>query len=83
MSVPKGIKQRLLLKTNGECYYCRRRLVLKKKRHCEIVTVDHYVPLSKGGYDDFDNKVPACRKCNNLKADMMPDEFERRLNETK
>lgn len=81
MSVPINIKQKLLLKTNGVCYYCRRRLVLKKKRHSEIVTVDHYIPLSKGGYDDFDNKVPACRKCNNLKADMLPEEFYARYAE--
>lgn len=31
--------------------------------------VDHIVPLAKNGSDDLDNKQPAHRRCNELKAD--------------
>jgi 5-methylcytosine-specific restriction endonuclease McrA len=32
-------------------------------------TADHVVPKSRGGTDDKDNVVPACRACNSKKRD--------------
>lgn len=40
------------------------------------VTIDHYEPLGKGGSDTLDNYRLAHSACNNLKADMTPEEFE-------
>ena len=39
--------------------------------YCEIAVateVDHIVPLSKGGTNEFENLVPACRPCNTKKS---------------
>jgi len=36
------------------------------------ITIDHWIPLSKGGTDDIDNLRLAHRKCNTLKADILP-----------
>lgn len=36
---------------------------------------DHIVPYSKGGGDDLDNLVAACRKCNCRKGTKSYDEF--------
>lgn len=69
------LKLKLLQKSGGKCTYCNKRLTLKRKHHVDKVTVDHYIPLAKGGFDDFHNKVAACLKCNNRKADLMPEEF--------
>ena len=41
----------------------------------EANTVDHIIPVAKGGTDDPENLVAACRKCNFSKQDKMPDEF--------
>jgi 5-methylcytosine-specific restriction endonuclease McrA len=38
-------------------------------------TVDHIIPVAKGGLDIDDNLVAACRKCNFSKQDKLPDEF--------
>lgn len=35
-------------------------------------TVDHIIPLAKGGADTLDNKQPAHRKCNRDKSDKDP-----------
>lgn len=40
-------------------------------------TVDHLYPKSRGGILSNDNKVPACGKCNKLKANMDVKEFKR------
>lgn len=41
-------------------------------------TVDHIVPLAKGGTDEIANKQATHRACNRTKWDAMPDEFEPR-----
>ncbi len=53
----------------GKCYYCSNP-ILKEK-----MTVDHYIPLSKGGLHDDSNIVLACNFCNCSKKDKMPEIF--------
>ena len=50
------------------CAYCGR----KTKK----LTVDHFVPLSKGGTNYIKNIVPACRQCNSHKWDKDPSQFK-------
>lgn len=40
------------------------------------LTIDHVVPLSRGGSDSIDNLVPACGSCNSSKHDRTLLEFE-------
>ncbi len=47
---------------SGLCYYCG-----KKFCHAEL-TLDHIVPLARGGTTTPGNCVPACRACNKQKG---------------
>ena len=38
----------------------------------EDLTVDHIVPVSKGGKSTFGNQVAACKSCNGFKANRTP-----------
>jgi HNH endonuclease len=49
--------------------------------HPQSRTVDHIIPISKGGKWDHRNMVHCCRQCNALKADRMPEEFLAYVNE--
>ncbi len=40
------------------------------------LTMDHLVPLARGGRSTKDNLVPCCKDCNNLKKSMLPLEWE-------
>jgi len=56
-----------------ECHYCGRHLTLME------ITLDHVVPLSKGGAMGLRNIVPACLPCNRRKADMNYNNFVKRF----
>ena len=43
------------------------------------MTLDHIVPLACGGIDDVSNIQIACKQCNWLKADSLPEDFADRI----
>jgi len=57
----------------GICYYCRRKVGRRN------LTMDHVVPLSRGGKSKKGNIVPACKECNSKKKYMLPLEWEEYL----
>ncbi len=57
----------------GICYYCGRHI-----RPSDL-TMDHVVPLIRGGKSIKNNLVPACKECNNKKKYLLPMEWEEYL----
>jgi 5-methylcytosine-specific restriction protein A len=57
----------------GLCHYCHRTVGR------EQLTMDHVVPLSRGGKSNKGNIVPACKECNNKKKYLLPIEWEEYL----
>ncbi len=66
-------RRRALLQSDGHCYYCR--APLSEGLHARLATVDHKLPLSRGGTDSKANTVLACDVCNREKGDMTEAEF--------
>ena len=58
------------LKGRGQCYYC------KADFHPSELTMDHIVPVIRGGRSTKGNIVPCCKECNNRKRHMLPVEWE-------
>jgi len=54
---------------NGKCYYCKRRVDPKR------LTMDHIVPVIRGGKTTRSNVVPCCKDCNTDKKNMLPVEW--------
>lgn len=65
----KKIQSFIFKRDNYTCAYCG----------CigGVLEVDHIVPFSKGGSDDFNNLITSCRKCNRQKKDKSIDEFNK------
>ncbi len=63
----------LIKKYDGKCAFCNINIVLT---HCHPAqaTIDHIVPLSKSGYEDFTNLQLLCRRCNENKGDSIFDD---------
>ena len=54
--------QRLLVRHDGRCAYCRTRLT--RDRGPTSLEWDHVVSIHHGGRHSIGNLVPACRSCN-------------------
>jgi 5-methylcytosine-specific restriction endonuclease McrA len=54
----------------GCCYYCG------QPTPAAELTMDHIVPLARGGKTTKGNVVPACKPCNNKKKQLLPMEWE-------
>jgi len=65
--------------------YSRRNIMVRDKFKCQycnstkILTIDHIIPISRGGKSTWENCTTACRKCNNLKGDKTPNELKMTL----
>ncbi len=54
----------------GRCYYCGGATAPK------ALTMDHIVPISRGGKSTKGNVVPSCKACNNQKKQLLPMEWD-------
>lgn len=63
-------KHNVFKRDRHQCVYC------KSKRD---LTIDHVIPKSKGGQDNWGNVVTACLKCNSLKADLTLKEWGKEI----
>jgi len=57
----------------GRCHYCRQEFSPRE------LTMDHVVPVARGGYSRRGNVVPCCKDCNNQKQSMLPVEWTQYL----
>lgn len=57
----------------GICHYCGGKFTP------EELTMDHLVPIIRGGKSTRGNVVPACKECNNRKKYLLPIEWEEYL----
>lgn len=57
----------------GICHYCGRQVGPRQ------LTMDHVVPLVRGGRSTRGNVAPACKTCNSKKQLLLPVEWEEYL----
>ncbi|MCG0679858.1 hypothetical protein IMAU70100_01054 [Lactiplantibacillus plantarum] len=61
--------QRLYVRDKGKCYLCGKHLVLNEDyNRTDAPTIEHVIPICKGGTNTWDNVKLACRKCNDEKG---------------
>ena len=60
----RKIRARILARDGWTCQYCG------NDEHA-LMTVDHVIPISKGGTDEDSNLISACQRCNYSKGNRM------------
>lgn len=71
--VEKINRNAIIQRDNATCYLCKRQLPVW------AITLDHVVPLAKGGSHTADNLRVACRSCNSSKGARPLDEVAVKL----
>lgn len=57
----------------GKCHYCGAQVPPRE------LTLDHVVPVIRGGTSTRGNCVPSCKECNNRKKNLLPVEWDEYL----
>lgn len=65
----RALKHATLRDCGRRCVYCAVGLPE------ELATLDHVIPVARGGTSSPGNLVAACARCNRLKSDLLPGEF--------
>ncbi|GAI65257.1 unnamed protein product [marine sediment metagenome] len=59
----------VIIRDDFHCQYCG-----KEIKNADDYEMDHIIPVTKGGKDNYLNLVAACRQCNQKKLDKTPQE---------
>jgi 5-methylcytosine-specific restriction endonuclease McrA len=70
---PAWTRRGMLARDNYICAYCGKRCAESE------ATVDHVLPVSRGGRSSWSNTVTACSRCNQRKANRLPHEAGMKL----
>jgi 5-methylcytosine-specific restriction endonuclease McrA len=66
-------RRNIILRDGSRCQYCGDRFESSE------LTLDHVIPRSRGGRNEWSNLVAACKKDNHRKADRTPEEAGMKL----
>lgn len=58
-------KKEILAKTNGICACCGKKLTI------ETMTIEHVIPINRGGLDGPGNTIALCEACNKMKGNTL------------
>lgn len=65
----RNVRLTLIHQQDGKCFYCDKSLTK------ELATIDHLLPISRGGTHHIGNLVAACEDCNLDKSDSTYEEY--------
>jgi len=69
--IPDSVRQYVFQRNNYQCQSCA-------KTHKETqLTIDHIIPLAKGGSNDISNLQTLCLECNRKKLHHLDPRFKR------
>ena len=71
--ISKETRQLVYNKCNGHCAYCGCELKYKDMQ------VDHILAVGRGGGNELENLLPACRQCNYDKHEKTIEGFRKRI----
>jgi 5-methylcytosine-specific restriction endonuclease McrA len=59
------------------CHYCKKPLKIKSKTkyYLDSLSIDHKIPITRGGKSTFENLCVCCHLCNIIKGTMTEKEF--------
>ena len=75
----KITRKELYIKDGGRCYICHQMTILHnkgKKRNKRLATIDHVIPVSRGGTHTWGNVRNCCWQCNMRKGSKELNDYQ-------
>lgn len=75
--IPRPIRRAVYERDSHACVYCQRKdgeYAPGETERDGILSVDHVIPVTRGGANTLENLVTCCTSCNNYKSDRTPEE---------
>ena len=72
-AIPASVRAKIYNQSEGHCAICGKFVT------CDAYTIDHIIPLSKGGTDEESNLQCTCLVCNRMKQDILPDDLVKKM----
>ena len=69
MTKRDDIRETVRVRAQFACEYCG----VRETDSGDLLTIDHFQPVGKGGDDSLENLVYCCVRCNQYKGDYWPD----------
>ena len=70
----REIKQRLRKRDGDLCHWCHETMIFERGGEGEMsATIEHVIPLARGGLDNFNNMALSHKKCNHERGHEMPE----------
>ena len=70
MDIRNSEKAYIYRRDKKKCFYCEEKLKYRQ------ITLDHYLPKSRGGTEVIYNLVLCCEDCNRLKGNKTPSNYK-------
>ncbi len=67
-TTPTLSRRTVFMRDQHLCMYCGDQLSFKE------LTLDHIIPVSRGGKHNWTNVISACKRCNQIKSNKTPEE---------
>lgn len=71
----KNLRREIIKRDGQTCYYCGRTGTKRKDADGKPWHIDHMLPRSRGGQDEYDNLVLSCAVCNMEKGTLTAQEY--------
>lgn len=72
---PQEIRTKVYNRSEGRCVYCGNFIPFDE------MTIDHIIPLSRGGTNHETNLQCCCLECNRMKQDLLERDFYKKMKE--
>jgi 5-methylcytosine-specific restriction endonuclease McrA len=77
MSIENSTRRTIYEQANGQCEICKENLNWKQKDNkLRTMSIDHKLPVSKGGNDNRNNLRCLCPSCNHRKGNLIGEELK-------
>lgn len=65
MTIPYDVREAVRTRAQFACEYCG----VRETDSGDLLTIDHFQPVGKGGDNSLENLVYCCMRCNQYKGD--------------